>query len=536
MKFDRKEHLQKLQTEVFDVLVIGGGATGAGTALDAQLRGLRVALVEKKDFASGTSSRSTKLVHGGVRYLEKAFLHLDRSQFRLVREALKERKCLTEIAPHLVTWLPLLIPMYRRFQTSYYHAGLRVYDWLAGKHLIHRSRLVSKEEAIDLCPFLKRPGLRGGVIYYDGQFDDSRMAMSILLTAIQKGATISNYVEVTGFLKKDGLIKGAHVFDSVSKQTFTIQAKTVVNATGPFTDEIRKLDSSENRPVLQVSSGVHLVVPLSSPAPQVGVLIPKTQDKRVLFVLPWKKHLLIGTTDEPSQVDFQPHPTSKEIDFILKEYRTYFEKPLETNQIFSAWSGLRPLVNEDPQAKTASLSRDHSFEETPSGLLSIFGGKWTTYRIMAQDTVDRLQNKLNNHLKSCTTHQEPLIGAQQLSLQSLHESLAQTPYSPATRQHLLETYGDCWREIQAKDSKNEELIHPSFPYLMAEIPYLTKAEGVQRTSDLLFRRLRMGFLDETAAQESYERVSREIGQLLDWTSQDHEEDKSDFESHFSLLH
>lgn len=536
MNFNRKEHIHRLQSELFDVLIIGGGATGAGIALDAQLRGLKVALVEKKDFASGTSSRSTKLVHGGVRYLEKAFLHLDRSQFRLVREALRERKCLTQIAPHLVSWLPLLIPLYRRFETSYYHAGLRVYDWLAGKHLVHRSRLVSKEEALDLCPSLKSQGLRGGVIYFDGQFDDSRMAMSILLTAVQKGAVISNYAEATGFIKKEGHITGAHVFDSMAKAPFSIQAKTVVNATGPYTDIIRKLDSEKNTPLLQVSSGAHIVIPLPHPAPQVGVLLPKTQDKRVLFVIPWKQHLLIGTTDEPSPVQSDPHPTSPEIDFILKEYQNYFEGPLEKKNIFSAWSGLRPLVQEDPHAKTASLSRDHSFEETPSGLLSIFGGKWTTYRVMAQDTVDRLQEKFEMTLKPCSTHQEALVGAQKTSIGNIKKSLEETPFSVSTQRHLLETYGDRWSEIREPGKAETELIHSSFPYLMAEIPYLVKTEGVQKTSDLLFRRLRMGFLDEKAAQDSYQKVSRLVGECLYWSSRDYEEDQADFQAHLNLSH
>jgi len=533
MNFDRSCHLKRLREERFDVLVIGGGATGAGIALDGQLRGLKVALVEKQDFSSGTSSRSTKLVHGGVRYLEKAFLHLDRSQFRLVREALKERKVLTQIAPHLVSWLPLLIPLYRRFETSYYHAGLRIYDWLAGKHLVHQSRLVSKEEALQLCPLLKRTGLRGGVIYFDGQFDDARMNISILLTAAQKGAAIANYLGVTSFLKEKGKIEGVQVFDSLSQDLFSIKAKVVVNATGPFTDEIRKLDSPENQPLLQISSGAHVVISLPSPAPQVGVLIPKTQDKRVLFVLPWQKNLLIGTTDEPSKIDLQPQPTEKEIGFILNEYQNYFEPKIEQNSIRSAWSGLRPLVRENPKLGTASLSRDHSFDETPSGLISIFGGKWTTYRVMAEDTVDRIARKFKKELKPCSTQKESLMGAQEKSPDELKKSFFKSKIPPPTLDHLIRAYGDRCALILNENPDCSDLIHPFYPYLMAEIPYLIQNEAVERTSDLLFRRLRMGFLDEKSAQESYLKVSSVIGKIKHWSPQDYQADQLNFKAHLS---
>ncbi|NBX76309.1 MAG: FAD-dependent oxidoreductase [Proteobacteria bacterium] len=526
----RDQSIQCLKNESFDLLVIGGGSTGAGIALDAQTRGLKVALVEQGDFTCGTSSRSTKLVHGGVRYLEQAVMHLDRSQFRLVREALRERKVLSQIAPHLVTWLPLLIPMYRRWEAAYYNAGLRMYDWLAGKNLVHRSRFVSHREALELCPFLKKGGLKGGVIYYDGQFDDSRMGLSILLTAGKRGAVISNYTQVTGFVKSAGKITGVQLQDGLTGEVWTTQAAMVVNATGPHTDSLRKMDFPDCKPLLRVSSGAHLVTSLPHPEPKVGVLIPKTQDKRVLFVLPWLGHLLIGTTDNPAQISSDPKATPQEVSFIQKEYSRYFDGALDESQIESSWSGLRPLVDEAAQKGTASLSRDHSFDESPSGLLSVFGGKWTTYRVMAKDTVDKLVERSPKTLGPCITNKVKLLGADSFD-PGLSQLMTEQGFEPKTVEHLLRAYGDqSPKVIQLAQGELKERLHPKHPMLLAEVLYSVKNERVCRSSDILFRRTRLAFLDKKAALEVFPKVQSVLAKELEWDEKEKEADRLDFTS------
>lgn len=524
----REDAITRLKSEVFDVLVIGGGASGSGIALDAQSRGLKVALVEKEDFCSGTSSRSTKLVHGGVRYLEQAVMHLDRSQFRLVRDALKERKALSHIAPHLVTWLPLLIPLYRRFEISYYHAGLRMYDWLAGKNLVHRSRMVSREEALELCPLLNKSGLKGGVIYFDGQFDDARMGISIVLSAVKLGAVVTNYTEVMGFEKSKGIISGVILKNRLTQEVWTTRCKKVVNATGPFTDSIRRLDDERCQPLIRVSSGAHLVARFSQPMPKVGVLIPKTQDKRVLFVLPWLNHLMIGTTDQPASLTTRPKPTSEEVEFIKKEYERYFEGSLTPSEIRSSWSGLRPLVDEHKTDGTSTLSRDHSFEETPSGLLSIFGGKWTTYRLMAQETVDRVLKSLNKSFVPCRTEELKITGAETYSPQ-LKAVLEEKGLDSDVVHHLLQSYGDQALDVwQGTQQEMRNRVHPKHPILWAEILYCIRREMICRSSDLLFRRTRLGFLDKQASQEVFPKVQDLLANELGWSSQEREADRQDF--------
>ena len=306
---NRKAQLEQLQQGTFDVLVIGGGATGTGVALDAVSRGLKTALVERDDFSAGSSSRSTKLVHGGVRYLEQAVKGLDRTQFNLVRDALKERAVLLDNAPHLAHPLPILTPLYNWFQIPYMMIGLKLYDTLAGRANLKSSRFVGREEALRRFPMLKKEGLRGAVLYYDGQFDDARMNVSLALTAAHEGAAVANHLEVTKLLKAGGRIAGASVRDTLSGETWDIRAKVVVNATGPFTDAIRHLDDADAAPMLTASSGVHIVLDGHFSPPGTGLLIPQTDDGRVLFLLPWLGYTLFGTTDHPAAIEPNPQPS-----------------------------------------------------------------------------------------------------------------------------------------------------------------------------------------------------------------------------------
>ena len=322
----RDDFLPRLKTgETFDILVIGGGATGCGIALDAASRGLRVGLVEKNDFSEGTSSRSTKLLHGGVRYLEMAMKHLDTGQYHLVRDALKERGILLRLAPHLSNTLPLVTPLSKWVEVPYILSGLKLYDVLAGSAGIGNSRLISREKALKRFPMLHAAGLKAGVLYYDGQFNDARMAVCIALTAAQHGAVIANHVCVTDLIKESGKTTGVWVSDSISGELWEVRARAVINATGPFTDKVRLMDDPASRPMLEVSSGIHILLDRRFAPPDTGLLIPKTEDGRVLFVLPWEGHALVGTTDEPARVEEHPCPSEGEISFLLRHICRYFD-------------------------------------------------------------------------------------------------------------------------------------------------------------------------------------------------------------------
>ncbi|KAJ2912616.1 hypothetical protein MD484_g7804, partial [Candolleomyces efflorescens] len=400
--------------DVFDLLVIGGGATGAGVAVDAATRGLKVALVEREDFSSGTSSKSTKLVHGGVRYLQKAVFELDYQQYTLVREALHERRIFLQTAPYLSAMLPIMLPIYKWWQVPYYYAGCKLYDVLAGKENMESSYLMSKGKALEAFPMLKGRGLVGAVVYYDGQHNDSRMNVALVMTAVKHGAVVCNYAEVTGLVTdpSTGQLVGAKVRDNISTRNgkregkgeeFEVRAKGIINATGPFTDSLLHLSSPSHTPIVQPSSGVHITLPGYYSPRTMGLLDPSTSDGRVIFFLPWQGNTIAGTTDTPSTVEREPRATEEEVRWLLGEVREYLEGGIRVRRgdVLSAWSGLRPLVR-DPSPSpstssststsssggTAGLVRSHVLHQSPNGLLTIAGGKWTTYRKMAEETVD----------------------------------------------------------------------------------------------------------------------------------------------------
>ena len=377
----------------YDLLVIGGGATGSGIALDAATRGLKVALVERDDFAAGTSSKSTKLVHGGVRYLEKAVWELDYNQYALVKEALRERKYFLDTAPHLSRWLPIMLPLQHWWQAPYFWAGTKFYDFLAGSEGIESSYFLTRSKALDAFPMLRKDNLFGALVYYDGAHNDSRMNVSLAMTAALYGVTVVNHMEVTGLTKDaSGKLNGAKVKDMVqsknsrSSEEFTIRAKGVINATGPFSDSIRKMDDQAVQEIVAPSSGVHVVLPgYYSPA-GMGLIDPSTSDGRVVFFLPWQGNTIAGTTDAPTEISAQPIPGEDEIRWILNEIRSYLAPDINVRRgdVLAAWSGIRPLVK-DPKAKnTESLVRNHLVTASDSGLLTCAGGKWTTYRQMSE--------------------------------------------------------------------------------------------------------------------------------------------------------
>src|SRR3954470_579807 len=370
-------------TGAWDMVVIGGGATGAGVAVDASSRGYAVLLLEQSDFGKGTSSRSTKLVHGGVRYLEQG-------NISLVMEALKERGILRQNAPHLVSNLPFVVPNYDWWETPFYGIGLKVYNLLAGKYAFGDSSILSREEPLRRLPTIRTDGLRGGVVYYDGQFDDSRLLINLVQTAAEQGATLLNYAPVTALTKAaDGSVDGVTARDAESGRELHAGGRVVINATGPFADSVRRLADPNAPALIAPSQGIHLVFNRSFLPGDSAIMVPHTRDGRVMFAIPWHGHTVVGTTDTPIAVAMlEPTAQSKEIDFILETASDYLAKRPTRADILSVFTGIRPLVKSSDILNTAALSRDHTIEVSSSGMLTIAGGKWTTYRHMAEDAVD----------------------------------------------------------------------------------------------------------------------------------------------------
>lgn len=369
--------------EPWDLAVIGGGATGVGIAVDAASRGYSVVLLEQHDFGKGTSSRSTKLVHGGVRYLQQG-------NISLVMEALKERGLLLRNAPHLVHDLEFIVPNYAWWEAPFYGIGMKVYDLLAGKYGFGPSQILSREEVLALIPTLSQDGLRGGVKYHDGQFDDSRLLIDLASTAAQHGAVLLNYTRVVSLTKDgEGFVHGLTCRDEESGTSYDIAARSVINATGPFCDEVRRVDDPASKPIIAPSQGVHIVLSKDFLPGDTAIMVPHTRDGRVMFAIPWHGHAVVGTTDTPiPAATLEPSAKSEEIDFILETASDYLAKRPTRADILSVFTGIRPLVKSSGVSNTAALSRDHTIEISSSGLLTIAGGKWTTYRHMAEDAVD----------------------------------------------------------------------------------------------------------------------------------------------------
>lgn len=395
---NRQRLIEQLEsTTEFDICIIGGGATGLGIAVDAASRGYKTVLLEQADFAKGTSSRSTKLVHGGVRYLQQG-------NIKLVMEALKERGLLLKNAPHLVHNQKFIVPNYKWWEKPYYGIGLKIYDWMAGSLGIGPSELLSTEETLALTPTLDPEDLTGAVLYHDGQFDDARLAVSLAQTAVAHEAVVLNYFSVTALLKKEKQVVGVFVKNRLNGKEYTINSKVVINATGVFTDRILSMDNPEHESLISPSQGIHLVVDKEFLPGDTAIMIPKTDDGRVLFAVPWHDKIVLGTTDTPvEEIKEEPIPLKEEIDFILTHIGRYLTKDPQLADIRSMFAGLRPLVKGKSKV-TAALSRDHLITISESDMITVTGGKWTTYRKMAEDTVNLVAEKLQSQI-TCVTHE-----------------------------------------------------------------------------------------------------------------------------------
>eukprot|EP00066_Takifugu_rubripes_P010839 XP_003978982.2 PREDICTED: glycerol-3-phosphate dehydrogenase, mitochondrial isoform X2 [Takifugu rubripes] len=530
----RQEQLAALQnTEEFDVLVVGGGATGVGCALDAVTRNLKTALVERSDFSSGTSSRSTKLIHGGVRYLQKAIMQLDYEQYKMVKEALLERANLLEIAPHLSAPLPIMLPVYKWWQLPYYWAGIKMYDVVAGIYCLKSSYVLSKSKALELFPMLKKDKLVGAIVYYDGQHNDARMNLAIGLTAARYGAAVANYTEVVHLLKSTDpqtgkqKVCGAHCRDVITGKEFDVKAKCVINATGPFTDSLRKMDNQESQNICQPSAGVHIVIPGYYSPDNMGLLDPATSDGRVIFFLPWENMTIAGTTDTPTSVTAHPIPGEDDINFILREVRNYLSADVEVRRgdVLAAWSGIRPLVTDPNSKDTQSICRNHVVSISDSGLVTIAGGKWTTYRSMAEETLDAVVERLALSAGPCKTVGLMLDGAKGWTPTFYIRLVQDYGLEKEVAQHLASTYGakayDVAKIAQVTGQRwpivGKRLVS-EFPYIEAEVLYAIK-EYACTAIDIIARRTRLGFLNVQAADEALPRIVEIMGKELDWSQE-----------------
>jgi glycerol-3-phosphate dehydrogenase len=483
----------------WDVCVIGGGATGLGVAVDAASRGFSTVLFEQYDFSKGTSSRATKLVHGGVRYLQQG-------NIKLVTEALHERGILRRNAPHLVRNLSFIVPNYKWWEGPYYGIGLKVYDWMAGSLGLGKSRLLSREETLQLAPTLDADGLRGGVLYHDGQFDDARLALHLAQTAAEQGAALLNYCSVEELLKQEGRVTGVKARDSISGRVYMIRAKTVINATGVFTDSILKMDDPSAEPVISPSQGIHLMLDKEFLPGDAAILVPHTDDGRVLFAVPWHDKIIIGTTDTPmDEVDIEPRALPAEIDFVLKQIGRYLQRVPGPEDIRSVYAGLRPLVKGSSK-KTAELSRDHVILVADSGLITITGGKWTTYRRMAEDTVNTAIGQGGLAMKPCITASLPIHGAMEVRFED-----------PL---HYHGTDAAAIRALAEADPRLGVRLHERLPYIGAEIVWGVREEMCMTVEDALSRRTRSLLLDAQAAIDCAAPVAgmlaAELGKDIDW--------------------
>lgn len=455
---NRDDNLKRIRerTEPWDIIVIGGGATGVGCALDAASRGYNVLLLEQHDLGKGTSSRSTKLIHGGVRYLRQA-------NISLVREALKERGILLRNAPHVVHTKEFIVPCYSIWDKAFYRLGLNIYDLLAGKYSIGKSRTLSREETLERLPALRSQRLVGGILYHDGQFDDTRLLIEMARTATSNGACIVNYARVISFTRDGEKLAGVRFEDVETGETYTIASRAVINATGAFCDAVRQLSDSSAKPVVTFAQGSHIVLDRSFLPSDAGVMIPKTSDGRVLFCIPWHDHVLVGTTDTPvDSASLEPEALDAEIDFILETAGKYLKSRPTRADIKSAFAGIRPLVSRADVSNTAALSRSHEMFVDPSGMITITGGKWTTYRRMAEDGVDKAATVGGLRSAECVT-----------------ETL----------------------RIESNDLTHGEQLHPELPYNVADVVRAVRDEMARTVEDVLARRTRALFLDTHAAIE-----------------------------------
>lgn len=497
---NRNTSLEKLKSETFDICIIGAGASGAGCALDAVLRGYKVAIIDRKDFASETSSRSTKLIHGGVRYLEQAVKKLDFAQLKQVKHGLEERHIVLNNAPHLARPLPLLTPVSSWIEGLYYKIGLQIYDTFATKDSLPKSKWLSKAEVLEKIPSLDRSKLHSGVLYYDGQLDDARYCLALVQSASEAGAVAANYIEVNNFEKdQKGNINGILVRDVQAGNSFIIKSRMVINCTGPFSDKIRLMANSTLPERIRPSKGVHVVLPYETLNSEYAMLIPKTSDGRVVFAIPFEGAMVIGTTDtECKDITAEPTLNQEEKKYLVDTLNPYLANKINISQLKAGFGGLRPLLSADPSKSTKSLLRDHEIEvDSNSGLISLLGGKWTTYRLMAKDTID-VADEIFKKESRCETDRYVLAGGENYDFELWKQLQIQFDLPENICKSLVKKYGSRAALIGKLTLQNpalKELLSNNYPYIKAEVIYGVQHEMVVMPRDFLARRIRLEITD-----------------------------------------
>ena len=522
----RSQALHRAANSSYDVCIIGGGATGAGSALDAQLRGLKTLLIDAGDFGSATSTASTKLTHGGLRYLQQAVMELDASHYRLVRQALSERRLMMRNAPNLVRTRQFAIPCFSFPEAVYYGAGSILYDWLSGESSLSPSHWVSRANSLAAIPCIRQQGLKGTVVYSDGQFDDARYNLALVKSCSAAGGDILNYASVLRFEKNEqGHLVTAIVSDAQSKNSFRVTARAFLNATGPFSDRVRRLADPDAQERLRLSRGVHILLPLPEDFGDYALLIPKTEDKRLMFAIPWQGRLLVGTTETESDLNDEMIVTRAEAEYLLRHLGQYLSKTFQLSDIVSAMAGLRPLVRSADQRDTAKMARDYEIEVARSGLISILGGKWTVYRAMAEDAVDAVQRSVTGRVTACATRTHPLYGSLSGSeeghageLDSLAEAHVITR---ETARHLVRKFGTCAGRVLDLAREDPSLLSPlveGCPQIEAEVLYSIREEMATSIEDVLSRRLGLQYFDWRLAVRAAPAVANMLGRELGWGS------------------
>jgi len=494
---NRDEMLERIKRgpDQWDFIIIGGGATGLGVAIEAAARGFETLLLEQGDFAQGTSSRSTKLIHGGVRYLQQG-------NVALVLEALKERGLLRQNAPHLVHNLPFVVPNYDWWEGPFYGVGLKLYDLLSGKHGFGTSRVLSKEKTMEYIPTIESHGLRGGVIYYDGQFDDARLAVNMAQTADEQGGTLINYMRVEALVNRGGYMRGVVARDLETGEQYELTAKGIINATGVYTDSIRRMDDPKVEAMIAPSQGVHIVLDKSFLPGDTAVMVPHTDDGRVLFATPWHNRVIVGTTDTlVEDIPLEPQPMKEELEFLISHAAKYLTKDPKPADVLSAFAGLRPLVSLGEGENTAAISRDHTIHIARSGLVTIAGGKWTTYRKMAEDTIDQATTVALLDERSSVS--------KTLSIHGYHKN--------AKRFGALSVYGSdapFIQDVLREDESFKEQLHPNMNIRAGEVIWSVRHEMARTVEDFLSRRTRALLLDARASMVMAPKVAALMAQTL----------------------
>lgn len=518
----RRSQKKDISGGTFDVCVIGGGATGAACALDAQLRGLRTVMVDAGDFAGATSSAATKIIHGGVRYLEEAIKDVDPKEYHVVVRALHERVRMLDNAPHLTRKLEFIVPSFHWLNAAYLDIGLKIYDWLAGAARISPSEFLSREETLVRMPQLKRDGLIGSVVYSDGQFDDARYNLALVQSFAKAGGCALNYAQVTDFHRdSDGRLSGATVKDRISGESFEVRARVFVNATGPVSDSIRQLATPTVPKRMRLSKGAHILMPLELFPSQEAMLVPKTDDGRVLFAVPWCGRLLVGTTEQEVTPGEELFVSREDIAFMLGQLNKYLERPATPNDVVSGFAGARPLVSAGENESTQKLARDDVIEvDRASGLISIMGGKWTTHRAMAEDTINSVQKALGVAVTDCPTRSHLLHGGEGFTEDLWEEIVRVYPVSKETAQHLTGKFGTAaWNVLELTQEK-AHLSRPIVPGgapIQAEVVYSVREELAAKIEDVIARRTGIQFYSWREAIQAAPVVGSLMAQELGWS-------------------